>query len=398
MAAKGVVVVDNGTGFVKAGFAADNLPRYMFPSIVGRPVLRAEEEAIGDVDLKPITVGEEAAALRRALEISYPLENGIIRNWEDMGHVWSYLFTERMGIDPKEHRILLTEAPMNPRENRRKMIETMFEKYGFHSLQVSIQAMLTLYAQGLLSGCVLDSGDGVTHIVAVYDGFELSNLTKRLDVAGRHITRYLIKLLLTRGYAFNRSADFQTVQELKERFAYVALDIAKERKLAEETTVLVEKYTLPDGRTIKIGHERFEAAEALFNPALVEVEGPGMSDLVFDVINSAEVDLRTELYSHVVLSGGSTMYPGLPSRLEHDLRQRYTRDILKGDVKRLSKFKLHIEDPPRRKHMVFLGASVLGEIMAGRDEYWLKKSEYEEHGAQRLMDKYWPVAGGGRVK
>jgi len=228
--------------FVKAGFAADNLPRYMFPSIVGRPVLRAEEEAIGDVDLKPITVGEEAAALRRALEISYPLENGIIRNWEDMGHVWSYLFTERMGIDPKEHRILLTEAPMNPRENRRKMIETMFEKYGFHSLQVSIQAMLTLYAQGLLSGCVLDSGDGVTHIVAVYDGFELSNLTKRLDVAGRHITRYLIKLLLTRGYAFNRSADFQTVQELKERFAYVALDIAKERKLAEETTVLVEKW------------------------------------------------------------------------------------------------------------------------------------------------------------
>lgn len=252
-------------------------------------MLRAEEEAIGDIDLKEINVGEEAAALRRALEISYPLENGIIRKWEDMEHVWSYLFTDKMHIDPKEHRILLTEAPMNPRENRRRMIEVMFEKYGFHSLQVSIQAMLTLYAQGLLSGCVLDSGDGVTHIVAVYDGFELSNLTKRLDVAGRHITRQLIKLMLKRGYAFNRSADFQTVQELKEKFAYVALDIKKEERLAEETTVLVEKYTLPDGRVIRIGNERFECAEALFNPALVEVEGPGMSDLVFDVINSAEV-------------------------------------------------------------------------------------------------------------
>lgn len=398
MSAKGVVVVDNGTGFVKAGFAADNLPRWQFPSIVGRPMLRAEEEALGEIELKEINIGEDAAALRRALEISYPLENGVIRNWADMEHVWSYLFSEKMHVAPAEQRILLTEAPMNPRDNRRRMIETMFEKYGFHSMQVSIQAMLTLYAQGLLSGCVLDSGDGVTHIVAVYDGFELSNLTRRLDVAGRHITRYLIKLLLTRGYAFNRSADFQTVQEIKEKFAYVALDIKKERKLAEETTVLVEKYTLPDGRVIKIGHERFEAAEALFTPSLVEVEGPGMSDLVFDVINSAEMDLRTELYSHVVLSGGSTMYPGLPSRLNHDLRARYTRDILKGDVKRLAKFKLHIEDPPRRKHMVFLGASVLADIMKDKDSYWLTKAEYQECGAQRLMDKFFPVAQGGRKK
>jgi actin-related protein 2 len=195
--------------FLKAGFAGDNLPRYQFPSIVGRPMLRAEEEAIGDIELKDINIGEDAAALRRALEISYPLENGVIRDWADMEHVWSYLFAEKMKIDPKEHKILLTEAPMNPRANRKKMIEVMFEKYGFEGLQVSIQAMLTLYAQGLLTGCVLDSGDGVTHVVAVYDGFELSNLTRRLDVAGRHITRYLIKLLLTRGYAFNRSADFQ---------------------------------------------------------------------------------------------------------------------------------------------------------------------------------------------
>ncbi|RYG46678.1 hypothetical protein EON67_09290, partial [archaeon] len=113
-------------------------------------MLRAEEEPLGDIELKDIMVGDEAAALRRALEISYPVENGIVRNWTDMEHVWSYLFNEKMKLDPKEHKILLTEAPLNPHENRKIMMEKMFEKYGFEAMQVGIQAMLTLYAQGLM--------------------------------------------------------------------------------------------------------------------------------------------------------------------------------------------------------------------------------------------------------
>ena len=383
-----VCVVDNGTGYLKAGFAADNLPRYTFPSIVGRPVLRAEEDIIGDdLVLKELMVGEEAAAVRQALEISYPLENGVIRNWADMEHVWNHLFYTKMNIDPKEKKVLLTEAPMNPKENRKKMIEVMMEKYGFGSMQVGIQAMLTLYAQGLLTGLVLDSGDGVTHVVAVYDGFVPQHLTRRLDVAGRHITRYLIKLLMLRGYAFNRTADFPTVADIKEKFCYVALEPAKERLLAQETTVLMEKYTLPDGRIINIGRERFEAAEALFNPSLVDVESLGMSDLVFDVIQKAEPDIRPDLYKSIVLSGGTTMYPGLPSRLEFDLRNLYIDKILKGDKSRM-KMKLHIEDPPQRKHMVFLGASVLGDIMANRPEYWISQAMYKEEGAARLVERF----------
>lgn len=382
-----VVVVDNGTGFLKAGFAGDNLPRFSFPSIVGRPVLRAEEEAIGDIEIKNIMVGDEAAALRRALEISYPLENGIIRNWDDMEIVWKYLFEEKMHIDTKDKKILLTEAPLNPKANRIRMLETSFEKFNFSAAQVQVQAMLTLYAQGLLTGLVLDSGDGVSHVVAVYDGYVPQHLTRRLDIAGRHITKYLTKLLLLRGYAFNRTADFQTVQEMKEKLCYVALEPEKERKLALETTVLMEKYTLPDGRVIKIGRERFEAAEALFNPSLVDVEGPGMADMVFDVIMSADMDLRSEFFKNIVLSGGSTMYAGLPSRLEHDIKNRYLKDVLKGDKDRLSKFKLNIEDPPRRKHMVFIGASTLGDIMASRDDFWISKKQYQEEGAARIVDK-----------
>ena len=379
-----VLVCDNGTGFVKVGYAGENFPTSIFPSLVGRPMLRGEEEALGDVVLKDIMVGDEASAVRAMLKINYPVENGIVTSWEDMEHLWNYTFYEKMKVDPTEMKIMLTEAPLNPKKNREKTVEAMFEKYQFAGAHVSIQAMLTLYAQGLLTGVVVDSGDGVTHAVPVYDGFVPQHLIRRLNVAGRHITRYLIKLLLLRGYSFNKDADFEVVRELKEKLCYVAYDTAKERALAQETTVLVEEYTLPDGRKIKVGRERFEAAEALFNPDLVDCEGAGMADMVFDMIQAADVDCRPEFYKHIVLSGGSSMYPGLPSRLEKDIKTRYLNEVLKGNAKRLNRLKLRIEDPPRRKHMVFLGASVLGDIMKDREDFWVTKQDWEEKGAACL--------------
>lgn len=174
---------------------------------------------------------------------------------------------------------------------------------------------------------------------------------------------------------------------IKEKLCYTAYDINQERRLAQETTVLVEPYTLPDGRVIKVGQERFEAPEALFNPSLIDCEQKGMGDLVFDMIQEADVDCRPEYYKHIVLSGGSSMYPGLPSRLEREITDRYTRDVLKGDKERLKKFKLNIEDPPRRKHMVFLGGSVLADVMKSRDEFWITKGEYEELGVVRALEK-----------
>jgi len=374
-----VVVCDNGTGFVKCGFAGANFPASIFPSMVGRPILRSEEK-IDNVQLKDIMVGDEAQKLRMMLQITYPLDNGIIRNWDDMQYVWDYSFHDKLKINPKDCKIMLTEAPMNPQLNRKKMIEVMFEKYGFKACYIAIQAVLTLYAQGLLTGVVVDSGDGVTHIVPVYEGFSLPHLTRRLDVAGRDVTRYFIKLLLLRGYAFNRTADFETVRQIKEQVCYVGYDLELEKRLATETTVLTRTYTLPDGRIIKVGGERFEAPEVLFEPHLIDVDGGGMADQLFDCINKADVDTRPEFYNHIVLSGGSTMYPGLPSRLEKDIRSLFLSKVLKGNRATLAKFKCRIEDPPRRKHMVFLGGAVLAEIMKDKENFWMNKYEYEEQG------------------
>lgn len=387
-----VVVCDNGTGFVKCGYAGSNFPAHIFPSLVGRPILRSSQK-VGDIEIKDLMIGDEASQLRSMLEVNYPMENGIVRNWEDMLHLYDYTFgPQKLSINPRECKLLLTEPPMNPAKNREKMVETMFEHYQFEGLYVAIQAVLTLYAQGLLTGVVVDSGDGVTHICPVYDGFALPHLTRRLDIAGRDITRYLIKLLLLRGYAFNHSADFETVRIMKEKLCYVGYDIEQEQKLALETTVLVESYTLPDGRVIKVGGERFEAPEALFQPHLINVEGVGVAELLFNIIQSADIDTRPEFYKHIVLSGGSTMYPGLPSRLEREIKQLYLERVLKGDRSKISKFKIRIEDPPRRKHMVFLGGAVLADIMKDKDNFWMSKREYEERGL-RVMDKLGVSAG-----
>jgi actin-related protein 2 len=345
------------------------------------------EEEFKNVELKDIMVGEECAKNRAMLETSHPVENGIVKDWQGMKHLWDYTFNEKLKISPGEHRVLLTEPPMNPRANQANMLQNMFETYGFAGAKVSIQAMLVLYAQGLLTGVVLDSGDGVTHIVPVWEGICPPLLIKRLNVAGRHITRYLIKLLQVRGYAFNRTADFETVRQIKEKVCYVGYDMEVERKLALETTVLMSTYELPDGRVIKIGHERYEAPEVLFQPGLIDCDSPGMADMLFGMIQEADVDLRAAFYNHIVLSGGSTMYPGLPSRLEKEMKDLYLAKVLKGDQKRLAKFKLRIEDPPRRKHMVFLGGSVLADIMKDRDEFWVSKAEWQEHGESIIGKK-----------
>ncbi|KAM5455052.1 Actin-related protein 2 [Microsporum canis] len=400
------IVLDGGTGFLKVGYAAQNFPEHQFPSIVGRPILRTEEQA-GDIVVKDIMCGDEAAAARSMLQISYPMENGIVKNWEDMQHLWNYTFYEKMKIDPTGRKILLTEPPMNPLRNREKMCETMFEGYNFGGVYVAIQAVLALYAQGLSSGVVVDSGDGVTHVIPVYESTVLNHLTRRLDVAGRDVTRNLIALLLRRGYALNRTADFETVRQIKEKLCYVSYDLELDKRLSEDTTVLVESYTLPDGRVIRVGSERFEAPECLFQPHLVDVDQPGIAELLFNTIQAADVDVRSSLYKAIVLSGGSSMYPGLPSRLEKELKQLWLTRNLHGDPERLDvrqyifapsgslltpfiqKFKPRIEDPPRRRHMVFLGGAVLANLLADKDNMWISKQEWEEQGT-RALEKLGP--------
>nr|XP_007161338.1 hypothetical protein PHAVU_001G060800g [Phaseolus vulgaris]ESW33332.1 hypothetical protein PHAVU_001G060800g [Phaseolus vulgaris] len=285
MDSRKVVVCDNGTGYVKCGFSGEDFPTSVFPCVVGRPMLTEQE-------FKDIVVGESCADLGHQLDVSYPMNNGVVQNWDDMCHVWDHAFYNELKINPPDCKILLTDSPLNPSQNREKMGEMMFEKYNFAGVNLQFQAVLTLCAQGLFTGLVIESGDGVTHVVPVVDGCSFPHITKRMNVAGRHITSYLVDLLSRRGYALNRTADFETVREIKEKLCYISYDYKREYQLGLETTILVKNYTLPDGRVIKVGTERFQAPEVLFTPELIDVEGDGIADMVFRCIQEMDIDNR----------------------------------------------------------------------------------------------------------
>jgi actin-related protein 2 len=359
-------------------------------------MLRSSEGLVDVMDkgivLKDLMIGHEANAARSMLSLQHPIENGMVKNWDDMEAIWDHTFAQ-LGINPADHAIVQTEAALNPKKNRERIVETMFEKYGFNRVNVSVQAILALKSRGRDSGFVVDSGDGVTHLVPVTSGYLEPSLVSRINLAGRHVTEYLMKLLQKQGYPLNSSADFETVREIKQKCCYVAHDLQAERKLAQETTVVDTQYTMPNSRVMRMRAERFLAPEILFNPGLQgHGEGEGLAEAVFNTIRKSDMHVQKDYFSHIILSGGTTMFPGMSSRMEKDIRQLYFDQVLKGDTSRRSGFKCHVIDPPDRQHMVFMGASLLSEAAEaqGNSPWFITRKEYDEAGVS-LVERLIPT-------
>ncbi|CAJ0581537.1 unnamed protein product, partial [Mesorhabditis spiculigera] len=260
-----------------------------------------------------IFIGPKAKDNRGLLCLRYPMEHGIVTDWNDMEKVWQYIYSkEQFNVFPEEHPVLLTEAPLNPSKHREKAAE-IFETFNAPALHIQMQAVLALYASGRTTGVIVDSGDGVTPIVPIYEGFVVHHGIERMDVAGRDVTRFRRMLLQKEGHNLHTSPEFGIVREIKEKSAMSPPTRSRKSRM--------RKCQLRDGSWMDMRKSRFRAPEVPFRPDIIGEEWPGVAVCIDNAIRKCDMDLRQTLYANIVLSGGSTMFQGFGTRLLAEMQK-----------------------------------------------------------------------------
>jgi len=365
------VVIDNGSGICKAGIAGDDVPKACFPSVVGRPRFPQMTGTEG----KDEFIGNDVLPKRGIVNMQYPVEHGVINNWDDMTKVWKHCYYNELRVEPCEQPAHLTEAPKNPTTNREQMMQIFFEQFQVPAFYVSIQAVLALYASGRTTGLVFDAGDGVTHLVPVYEGFSLKHAIMRVNLAGRDLTQHLMDILQEANVKFSSTGEFDIVRDIKEKKCYVAQDYEAEMKEFSESNEKDTTYELPDGVVITFGNQMIRCPEVMFNPGTLGKDFQGVHHTAYTCVQKCDIDVRRDLYENIILSGGSTMFPGISDRLTKEVAAMAPSSV-----------KVKVVAPNERKYSVWIGGSVLSTL-ATFQTMWVTRQEYEECGASVVHRK-----------
>ncbi|KAG7192762.1 Arp2/3 complex subunit, actin nucleation center [Scheffersomyces spartinae] len=398
------VVMDNGTGLTKLGFAGNDSPSYVFPTAIAtsskvgqgsnsKSLLVLLKRGLEDLDF---SIGYEAlsAASGPNYNLSYPIKHGQIENWDHMERFWEASIFKYLRCEPEDHYFLLTEPPLNPPENRENVAEIMFESFNCAGLYIAVQAVLALAASWTsskvqdrsLTGTVIDSGDGVTHVIPVAEGYVIGGAIKNIPLAGRDITTFIQSLLRDRGEA---DSSLQTAEKIKQQFCYVCPDIVKEFRKFDEypqekfAQYVVEYADKNKNKVVDVGYERFLAPEIFFNPEICSSDFlTPLPTVVDQVIQASPIDVRKKLYKNIVLSGGSTMFKDFGRRLQRDLKTLVNERIEASE--RLSGVKstgvdVLVISHKRQRNAVWFGGSLLAQTSEFKS-YCFTKHDYDERG------------------
>ncbi|KAI9667589.1 MAG: Arp2/3 complex subunit, actin nucleation center [Bathelium mastoideum] len=406
------VVMDNGTGYSKLGFAGNDFPSFVFPTAIatkgptggsggsgsGRPAVANKPSFLtggagpgGHLSAKRGTedldffIGDEAATATAG---------GALK--DHMERFWSNSIFKYLRVEPEDHYFLLTEPPLNPPENRENTAEIMFESFNCAGLYIAVQAVLALAAswtstkvtENSLTGTVIDSGEGVTHVIPVAEGYVIGSSIKSIPIAGRELTSFVQQLLRERG---EPDTSLKTAERIKERDCYVCPDVVKEFARFDADPDQFRRFDVPNpagpGRpplTVEVGYERFLAPEIFFNPEIYSSDFlTPLPNIVDTVIQTSPIDVRRGLYKNIVLSGGSTLYRSFGRRLQRDIRHLVEERIRASEARsggaKSGGLEVQVVEHKRQRHGPWFGGSLLAQTPEFRS-FCHTKAEYEEVG------------------
>ncbi|KAL4443112.1 hypothetical protein ABPG74_002179 [Tetrahymena malaccensis] len=397
-----VAIIDNGTGYTKMGWGGNIEPTYDIPTVISdnsdKNSVQVSKNYNEQLDF---CIGHDA--LNQQVK-TYPMKSGIVTDWTLMEKFWQKSIFDYLRCDPDETTFVLTEPPMNPPENRENIAEIFFETFNAKSIYIGVQAVLALYSNQMheqnaqtgnkLTGCVLDSGDGVTHIIPVSDGYVIGSCIKHIPLAGRDITNFIAQMIRDRGEKVNNQDINRISAEIKEKYGYVA-----PKGLLQE----FERYDKPgkDGKpsnkfkqytfesqvdkkqyTMDVGYERFLGPEMFFYPEFFDSKWrTSIDECIDNAIQGSPIDTRRHLYSNIVLSGGSTMFEGFTDRLQSAIQKRVDDRLLRYSTA-LSKpqpITVQVAQNPHQRFSVWQGGSLLS-IKPGFEKVCKSRQEYLEYG------------------